>query len=184
MSSVLYYSNFCDNCKSLLQTLSKSQIKDTIHYFCIDKRVKKPNGTIYLILENGQEIILPPSVTKVPALMLLNKGHETVMGKEAILRHLRPQDNAFNQKATNFNGEPCAFSLNCGNLGVVSDNYSFLDQSSDDLSAKGNGGTKQMYHYATLDYVDTIETPPDNYAPDKIGNVSIEKLQETRNKIQ
>ena len=45
MSSILYYSNYCNNCKELLQKLAHSSIKDDIHFICIDKRVKKPNGT-------------------------------------------------------------------------------------------------------------------------------------------
>jgi hypothetical protein len=67
-------------------------------------------------------------------------------------------------------------------MGVVSDNFSFLDQSSDSLSAKGDGGLRQLHQYATLEYVDKIETPPDNYVPDKIGEVSLESLQQQRNK--
>ena len=59
---------------------------------------------------------------------------------------------------------------------------SFLDQSSDSLSAKGDGGLRQLHQYATLEYVDKIETPPDNYVPDKIGEVSLESLQQQRNK--
>ena len=68
-----------------------------------------------------------------------------------------------------------------GGFGVASDNYSFLDQSADELSAKGNGGMRQLYNYATIDLVDKIETPPDNYTPDKVGSVSLEQLQQKRN---
>jgi len=48
--------------------------------------------------------------------------------------------------------------------------------------AKGNGGMRQMYNYSTIDYSNTgkIETPPDNYAPDKVGQVSLEQLQQNR----
>ena len=38
-----------------------------------------------------------------------------------------------------------------------------------------------MYNYATLNNSDKIETPPDTYEPDKVGNVSMEKLQQQRN---
>jgi hypothetical protein len=40
---------------------------------------------------------------------------------------------------------------------------------------------RQLYNYATIDIVDKIETPPDNYSPDKVGSVSLEKLQQQRN---
>jgi hypothetical protein len=74
-----------------------------------------------------------------------------------------------------------AFSFNGSGFGVVSDNYSFLDQSADALQAKGDGGLRQMHHYATLENSDKINTPEDKYQPDKIGQVSVEKLQQSRN---
>ena len=66
--------------------------------------------------------------------------------------------------------------------GVISDNYSFWDMSSDDLSAKGSGGLKQMYNYAVPETnSSTIETPPDTYVPDKIGSdVSLDSLTQSR----
>ena len=76
--------------------------------------------------------------------------------------------------------EPMAFSLGSGGFGVASDNYSFLDQSSDDLSAKGNGGLRQQHHYSSINDNNMIETPPDNYQPDKIGKISMEQLQAQR----
>lgn len=185
MASIIFYSNFCENSKGLLAILAKSQIKERLHYLCIDNRIRKPDGSIYLILENKQEVVLPQNVVKVPALLLLSKNNEVVFGKENILNYLKPQEDVINQQATFFNGEPSAYSFGFGSynsgLSVVSDNFSFLDQTSDSLSAKGDGGLRQMYHYATLDYNEKIETPPDNYTPDKIGKVSMEKIQQTRN---
>ena len=64
--------------------------------------------------------------------------------------------------------------------GVMSDNFSFLDQSTEDLSAKGNGGLRQLRNNVKLDYMDQIETPPDDYVPNKIGEVSMEQLQNQR----
>jgi hypothetical protein len=65
----------------------------------------------------------------------------------------------------------------------VSDNYSFLDQNSDELSAKGSGGLRQLYSYATIEHSDSIETPPDDYVPDKVGEVNIKNLEQQRNSI-
>ena len=77
--------------------------------------------------------------------------------------------------------EPMAFSLNNNMLtGVMSDNYSFLDQTSESLSAKGDGGMRQLYNYSTINQEDNIATPPDNYAADTIGQISVEKLQQDR----
>ena len=78
MSNILYYSNYCENSKNLLRNLSRSKIQEDLHYICIDKRIKQPNGNIYILLKNGQQIILPPTVTKVPALLQLNRGNNVL----------------------------------------------------------------------------------------------------------
>jgi hypothetical protein len=184
MSSIIYYSNNCDRCKSVLTALSKSQVSNEIHFLCIDKRVKSSTGAWHILTETGEKVLLPPQVNRVPALLLLNKGHQVLYGDQ-ILQHFQPKNVALNDQATGFNGEPNAFALGRESMGsgfgVASDNYSFLDQSADELSAKGNGGMRQLYNYATIDVVDKIETPPDNYSPDKVGSVSLEKLQQQRN---
>ena len=182
MSSILYYSNYCANCKSLLQLIAKLDVKNDMHFINIDKRVKRSNAT-YIILENGQEILMPPSVNKVPALLLLNKGHQVLFGND-INTHIEPIKVAQVAVATKNNGEPLAFSLGGSAYGgVASDNYSFLDQDADSLSAKGDGGMRQQHHYASLEYNSNSETPPDNYSPDTIGTggVTMEKLQQQRN---
>ena len=70
---------------------------------------------------------------------------------------------------------------NIGGFGVASDNFSYWDQDSDELLAKGNGGTRQMYNYATVDYKTSIETPPDDWSPDKVSETSYNEMEEQRN---
>ena len=147
MSSILYYSKYCEVSKKYLQLLSKSDMQKDIHFICIDKRIKDSNNKTYIILENGQKIILPENVTKVPALLLLNQGYQVLYG-EQILQHLKPQQQQQVKQATQNNMEPMAFSLGGGN--IVSDQYSFLDQDSDDLGTTGNGGMRQMHNYVDL----------------------------------
>jgi hypothetical protein len=183
MSSILYYSNYCNNCKTLLQIIGKGTVKNDMHFINIDKRIKKTNGATYIVLENGQEILLPPTITKVPALLLLMQGHQVLFGAD-INKHLEPKQLVQAAAAVKNNGEPLAFSMmgyGSASFGVASDNYSFLDQDATALSAKGDGGMRQQHHYATLDYNVNIDTPPDTYAPDTIGSVSMEKLQQQRN---
>ena len=184
MSCIIYYSTHCNNSKAVLTALSKSQVSNDIHFLCIDKRVKSATGAWHIVTEGGEKVLLPPQVNRVPALLLLNKGHMVLYGDQ-ILQHFQPKNTALNNEATGFNGEPNAFALGRESMGsgfgVASDNYSFLDQSADELSAKGNGGMRQLYNYATIDVVDKIETPPDNYSPDKVGGVSLEQLQKQRN---
>jgi len=183
MSSILYYSNFCEHSKKLLQSLSKTQVSKDIHFICIDKRVKDQNGKIQIILENGQKIIMPENVTKVPALLLLSQGYQVLYG-ENIYNHIKPREEVVVRQSTNNNMEPMAFSLGgCGGFGIASDSYSFLDMDHEELNTKGNGGMRQMHNYVPLNYSDNITTPTDDfdYKKDKLsGDLTIEKLQQQR----
>jgi len=185
MSSVLYYSNYCDKCKNIIRTLGNSETKNEIHFVCIDKRFRdEKNGATYVILENQQRIILPPQIQRVPALLLLREGNKVLFGNE-INDKLAPKNDFNNAQATGFNGEPMAFTLgndNSNGFGVASDNYSFWDQDSEELMAKGNGGTRQMYNYAAVNYSSKIETPPDTWQPDKVEEGSLKKMEDERNK--
>jgi hypothetical protein len=151
MSCILYYSKYCEVSKKYLQLLSKSDVQKDIHFICIDKRVKDSNNKTYIILENGQKIILPENITKVPALLLLTQGYQVLYG-EQILQHIKPKQQQEVRVATRNNMEPMAFSLSSsGGFGdIVSDQYSFLDQDPDDLKADGNGGMRQMHNYVDL----------------------------------
>ena len=185
MSSVLYYSNYCDKCKNILRMVGNSETKDEIHFVCIDKRFRdEKNGATYVILENQQQIILPPQIQKVPALLLLREGNKVLFGNE-INEKIGPKNELKNAQATGFNGEPSAFALgndNMGGFGVASDNFSYWDQGSEDLMAKGNGGTRQMYNYATVDNNTNISTPKDDWSPDKVGETAMKDMESERNK--
>ena len=183
MSSILYYSKFCEHSNKLLQTLSKTNQKD-IHFICIDKRVKDASNKMFIVLENGQKIIMPENVNRVPALLLLNQNYQVLYG-EAILNHLKPKQEVEVRRATQNNMEPMAFSFGSGGFGdIVSDAYSFLDQGSEELEAKGNGGMRQMHNYVDLNYSDKISTPNDEQeykGANKIsGELTIEQLQQQR----
>ncbi len=182
MSSILYYSNFCEHSKKLLQSLSKTQVSKEIHFICIDKRERDQSGKIFIVLENGQKIVMPENVTKVPALLLLSQGYQVLYG-DNIYNYMKPKQEVVTRQATNNNMEPMAFSLGGGGFGIVSDNYSFLDMDSEELNTKGNGGMRQMHNYVPLNHSDTITTPKDDYdyKQDKIsGDLTIEKLQQQR----
>lgn len=184
MSTILYYSNFCEHSKKLLQSFSKTDLSKDIHFICIDKRVKDPSGKIYLILENGQKIVMPENVTRVPALLLLNENYKVVYG-ETITQYFKPRQEVITKQATFNNIEPMAFSLGGGSFGIASDQFSFLDMDADALAAKGNGGMRQMHNYVDLNYSDRISAPPENEGEkrgaNKIpGELTIEQLQQQR----
>ena len=99
-------------------------------------------------------------------------------------RHLEPREAQAAIEATGAGGgEPQAFSFGgggVGGFGVASDTFSYLDQTAEQMSAKGEGGLRQQHHYARLGQEDNIQTPPDTYEPDKVGPTTIEKVQVQR----
>ena len=190
MSCILYYSNYCEPSKKLLQTVTKTQNVKDIHFICIDKRVKEPSGKVFIVLQNEQKIIMPENVTKVPALLLLNQNYKVLYGDE-IYRFFKPQVAQQVQQATQNNMEPVNFQDGFGSFsgfggGIVSDNYSFLDQSDTELSVKGEGGLRQMHNYVSLqDSMNlSMKLPQDesDYKGDKMkeGETSVEALQRKR----
>ena len=183
MSSILYYSNYCDHCRNLLSVLTKSNLLEKIHYLCIDKRIKKNNKT-YIITENNKEILLPNNISSVPTLLLMKENFKTILGTD-ILDYFKPYIIENNKKNTNNNEEPSAFILDNfnSNCNITSDNFSFLDQSSDDLSTIGGGGMRQMYNYAAINFVEKIETPQDDYVPDKVSENAVKEREELRNNL-
>lgn len=186
MSAILYYSNFCEHSKKLLQTISKLNISQDIHFICIDKRVKDTNNKVFIVLENGQKIIMPENVSRVPALLLLNQGYNVLYG-ESILQYFKPKQEVAVKRATQNNMEPMAFSFGGGLSDVVSDQYSFLDQDPDSLKAGGNGGVRQMHNYVDINYSDSLTSNQGGGDDSEYKNsnklpqgLTIEKLQQQR----
>ena len=184
MSSIIYYSNFCEHSKRLLQGLAKSQVSKDIDFICIDKRIKE-NGKLFIQLPNGQKIIMPENVTKVPALLLINQNYKILYGEE-INNYFRPRQETITKQVTHNNLEPFAYSFGgSGFSGIVSDQFSFLDMDADSLTAKGNGGARQMHNYVTMDYMDTITDANDNGSAKNSGRMTeseIERFQKEREK--
>ena len=186
MSSILYYSKYCEVSKKYLQILSKSSSQKDIHFICIDKRVKENNKT-YIILDNNQKIILPDNITRVPALLLLTKNYQVLYG-EQILEYLKPKQEVEIRQATQNNMEPLAFSFGGGLSDIVSDQYSFLDQPPEDLNAQGNGGMRQMHNYVDLNtaFNGKISEPPtdnnnnNNGVVKKVGEDASNQAMEDR----
>lgn len=81
MSYILYYSKRDAFCTKMLEYLSKVSIDPLIqmHYVCIDKRTKSDDNT-YVELDNGEKLILPPTIKSVPSLMVLSENFKVVSG--------------------------------------------------------------------------------------------------------
>ena len=181
---ILYYSNYCKHSQKIVQTLVKGNLSDKISFICIDKRKQDPKTyQIFITLENGSKVIMPPNVHSVPALLLVKQNYRILLGDE-IMNHLHPQLKQNNEQATNFQGEPMGFYLSnsSGGTNIMSEKFTSYQMTPDELSAKGRGGSRQMYNYVSAnDEMQFINTPADSYRPDKLSNsVTIDTLQQKR----
>lgn len=178
---ILYYSNFCKHSQKTIDFFVKNNLTDQLNFICIDKRKIDPvSGQVFLYLENGNKIVLPPNIHSVPALLLVKQNYSVVLGKEIMDRY-SSKIVSQNLSATRGEGEPMGVSLN-STSSVVSEQYTYYDATPQELSAKGTGPRRELHHYVPANGYDSkISTPPDTYRPDKVSeNVTIEALQQTR----
>lgn len=170
MTSILYYSTLCAHSRKLLQELSKTHVGKDLHFICIDKRMADKNGTVYIILENSQKIVMPTNVQKVPALLLLGERGRVLYGDD-IYTYIKPIQKEEIKVATQNNMEPAAYMFGGGSA-VASDSFSFLDMDASELKAEGNGGMRQMHNYVSMsDDGASIYTPED-------GDIKSNKISE------
>lgn len=176
MSMILYYSNYCQSSKKIIKEIVSSNMQKEMHFLCVDNR-QQLNGRIYILLKNGQRILMPKEVTRTPTLFLISKN-QIIVG-ENIRQFLKPKQTFKKMVSTKNNMEPLCFSsYEMGSC--LSDSYSYLDQNSDEMSAKGDGGLRQMHSFAQIGQSDKIETPDEDYEPNKVGQVDLSKLMEKR----
>jgi len=177
---ICYYSNYCEPSKTLLQKIAKTKLQREIHFLCIDRRTRDSKGNTLLVLEKEQ-VLLPPSVKKVPALYLMET--QQVLFGDDIYQYLLPKEVAITHQETNGNGEPECYSVS--QMSRISDAYSFWDQSADELTAKGGGGMRQLHNFSPLDEQYSIHTPNEDYVPDKIGKTgkSLEEYKAERENL-
>lgn len=184
---ILFYSNYCKHSQKIIQFLSRGGLLDSLNAYCVDKRVRDPktNQTI-ILLENGQQYPLPPNVHSVPSMLLVNKNYQLILGDE-IIQHFEPTMKKKIANATLGNGEPIAYHIDSmsgsGGSNIISEKFTSYDMSPFELSSKGQGGHREMHNYVSVNQdIGFIQTPPDSYKPDKIGeNVSLDELQQQRN---
>lgn len=181
---ILYYSNYCKHSQNIIQTLVKSNLINKISCICIDKRTRDPtNGQVYVTLENGGKVVMPPNIHSVPAMLLVKQQYRVIMGDD-ILKMLHPEIKNNMSARQNIPTEPTGYFLSnsAGGTNIVSEKYTSYSMTPDELSAKGNGGARQLYNYISVrDDMNLINTPPDTYRPDKVSNdVTLDTLQQKR----
>ena len=137
-------------------------------------------------MENGNKILMPDNINRVPALLLLTQDYKVLYG-DSILEHFRPVQQRMVKQATQNNMEPMAFSFGGGGfIDVVSDQYSFLDMDAESLKATGNGGMRQMHNYVDLSMSNqmSMQCPEDDFDYKKSNKIpeglTVEQLQQQR----
>ena len=137
---------------------------------------------MYIVLEDGKKVIMPPNIQSVPALLLVKHGYRVLLGDD-IIQHFQSAANLeTKKKMMNQQIEPIGTSLGSNYMNVSSEQYTFYNLTPDELSAKGNGGRRQLYNYVSAnEEIISIQTPPDTYQADKIDqDVTVDKLQQQR----
>lgn len=195
MGYVLYYSNYCTKCQKILQVIVKSNNKNMkFYYICLDARKRDPEtGKTIVITEDGKQIVIPPDITHVPALVILSE-QRVIFGCDDIIQFLEknmygsggmPLIGAEHANRTAStpkqvaatHADPTPYTLDatvgCGTsgFGVVSDKYSYVTDE------------KQLHNYVTMDGGIEIQTPKDNYKSQKIkddGQALIDNLNQQR----
>tara|TARA_Y100000816_G_C26091118_1_gene576632 strand:- start:1449 stop:2018 length:570 start_codon:yes stop_codon:yes gene_type:complete len=177
MNNVLYYSNYCEYSKKIITEFSRSNLKDSTYFVCVDKRCNK-GEQIHIILENGKDIPLPKVVKSVPSLIICSRGNMLLTGDQIYnyINHNKKQDKHID--------EPQCFSQQFDSFS--SDTFSFIDTDPNEMNAQGNAGMMQMHNFVSCDYMDNVTTPEENYVPDTIGgggdNNLLNKLIQERDK--
>lgn len=182
---ILYYSNYCKHSQKIIKFFVQNNLNDQISFISIDNRkYDNKTGQIYVILENGKQIVLPPNIHSVPSLLLVKNNYSVLIGDEIRARYSNKIENK-KDIATLGNGEPIGVSLDSvlGSGSVVSEQYTSYDATPQELSTKGRGGNRSLYNYVSaVEAAPGIYTPPDNYHPDKIsGDITMDSLEQIRN---
>jgi hypothetical protein len=180
----LYYSNYCKHSQRILQFLVKGNLEKKINFLCIDNRERDPkNNQLYIILEDGKRVSMPPNVQSVPSLLLVRQGYRVILGDD-IIGHYHVDANRESKKMiSNQVREPLETGfISNGGMNIMSESYTAYDLTPEELSAKGNSGRRNMNNYVSAnDDIISIQTPPDTYQPDKISNnVTVDTIQQKR----
>ena len=112
-------------------------------------------------------------------MILLSHGNKVINGPE-IINFLKESIMKSISNATQGQMEPQCYSF-C-EMGGLSDPYSYLDISSDNMLAKGSGGEKIAHDYSFINSNIGIETPPEGSKPSdyKLSSVDIDSIVKNR----
>lgn len=144
---ICYYSKHCEHSNDLIATLARTPLRQQLHYVCIDVREHGPNGIV--VVHNNERLMLPPNVTKVPALFFPNSNQ--CIFENDIVAYLAPVQQKMVDTATMGLGEPLSF-VNQG----ISSMFSSWGDEDDTMSL------------ADLERNARIQTPEEDYQSNKL----------------
>jgi len=175
---VLYYSNNCKFCQKLLAHLAKIGVLEKYNFICIDRRSIDPNTRqVSITLDRGVKASLPPNVSRVPTLLLVNQKFTAVIGDDIYTYVNANVKQDPNNLAVQNGGEPIGYILSpsSGGVNIISETYTMYNAPPEELSAKGTGGTRQMHNYVPVNRDPAaIQTPTDEFAADTVKNAGHE----------
>jgi hypothetical protein len=179
MSDIFYYSNYCNHSKRVIEFISKNNIIEKLSCICIDKRFKDPQTNhLLIILENGKNTSMPPSVNNVPALLKVRHNHTVVIGSEAIIQYFREDKFYVNTQQTQSNilqtnVEPISYDFGLSKTDISSEKYSDY----------GATNVNQLNNYVEVNSNQKMINPPEEkYKADKLDTgITIDKLMQMRN---
>jgi len=164
---VLYYSNNCKHCQKLLAHLAKIGVLEKYNFICIDRRSVDPNTRqVSITLDRGVKASLPPNVSRVPTLLLVNQKFTAIIGDDIynyVNANVKKDQDPTNLAVEN-GGEPIGYILSpsSGGVNIISETYTMYNAPPEELSAKGTGGTRQMHNYVPVNRDPiSIKTPQD-----------------------
>jgi hypothetical protein len=86
---ILYYSNYCKHSQKIIKFFVQNNLNDQVSFISIDNRkYDNKTGQIYIILENGKQIVLPPNIHSVPSLLLVKNNYSVLIGEEIRARYI------------------------------------------------------------------------------------------------
>lgn len=181
----LYYSNYCKHSQRVLQFLVKGNLAEKLNFLCIDNREKdRSNNQVYIVLENGKKVIMPPNIQSVPSLLLVREGYRVILGDDIIQHYQIDANRETKKKISNQIHEPIGTELflSNGGMNIRSEQYTEFNLTPDELSAKGTSNRRNLYNYVSVnDDIISIQTPPDTYQPDKVDSgITVDTLQQKR----
>lgn len=181
----LYYSNYCKHSQRVLQFLVKGNLAEKLNFLCIDNREKdSSNNQVYIVLENGKKVIMPPNIQSVPSLLLVRQGYRVILGDDIIQHYQIDANRETKKKISNQIHEPMGSELflSNGGMNIRSEQFTAFNLTPDELSAKGNSTRRNLHNYVSVnDDIISIQTPPDTYQPDKVDSgITVDTLQQKR----